>query len=113
MKRMKGLKQLSYKESLRELGVFNLEKRKLSGDLINVSKYLKGGCREDRASLFSVVLSDKRQWAQTRTQEVPSKHQEALLSCAGDGALEQIAQRGCGVSNHGDIQKLHGQLKGI
>ena len=28
----------------------------------------------------------------------------------GDGALEQVAQRRCGVSFHGDIQDLPGRL---
>ncbi len=49
-----------------------------------------------------------RQWAQTGTQEVLSKHQEALLYCAGDGALEWVAHRSCEVSLLGDVQKPSG-----
>ena len=45
---------------------------------------------------------DKGQWAQTEAQEVPSEHEEELPS-EGDGALEQVAQWGCGVSFSGDI----------
>ena len=56
---IKGLEHLSYEESLRELGLFSLEKRKLQGDLIAAFQYLKGAYGQKGEWLFMRVDSDR------------------------------------------------------
>lgn len=56
----------------------------------------------DGARPFSEVPSDKGQWAQIGTKEIPYEH----LFSESNRALEQTAHSGCGVSFSKDVQNL-------
>lgn len=67
-------------------------KRKIVWDLISVTKYLKGWCREDWAS--GVQGKERRLWAQTQPQKVLSQHQQTMSHCEFDwdcpGRLQSV-----------------------
>ncbi|KAF4798699.1 hypothetical protein TURU_061646 [Turdus rufiventris] len=46
-KMVTGMEHLSCEESLRELGLFNLEKRRLQNDMTVAFQYLKGAYKKD------------------------------------------------------------------
>ena len=54
-KMIRGLEHLPYEDRLRELASFNLEKRRLRGDLIATFKYLKGAYKQEGHQLFTRV----------------------------------------------------------
>lgn len=62
IKTIMGLEYLSYEESERlcEFILFNLKRRRLTGNLNTPYKYRQGGRQEGGARLSSVVRSDRR-----------------------------------------------------
>ena len=58
-KMIQGMEHLSYEDRLRKLKLFSLEKRRLSGDLIEVFQYLKGSYRKEGGRLFSKLCGGR------------------------------------------------------
>ena len=58
-KTVKGLKDKSYEEQMRSLGLFSLEKRRFWHNLITIYSFLKGGSGGGGVDLLSLVTSDR------------------------------------------------------
>ena len=56
---IQGVEHLSYKDKLKDLGLFSLEKRRLWGDLIVDMQCLKGDYKHEGNQLFTWVDSHK------------------------------------------------------
>lgn len=59
MKMPRGLKHLPYKNRLRDLELFSLEKRRLWGEITESFYYLKSANRKDKQGLFIRDCSDR------------------------------------------------------
>ncbi|GAB0206191.1 mitochondrial enolase superfamily member 1 [Grus japonensis] len=101
-KMIKGLEHLSCEDTLRELGLFSLEKRRLWGNLIAVFQYLEGAYKKERDQLFSRACSDWTRANDFKLKEV--RYKEEMFYNEGAETLEQVAQRGCGCPIPGHIQ---------
>jgi len=56
---IQGLEHLSYEDTLKGLGLFSLEKRRLQGDFIRDCQYLSGVYKQEGNQLFTRVDSDR------------------------------------------------------
>ncbi|KAJ7404062.1 hypothetical protein BTVI_73973 [Pitangus sulphuratus] len=106
-KMIKRLEHLFYEESLRELGLFSLEKRRQRRKFNNVCMYLKDGCQEDGGRIFLVVPGNRTRGS---LQKVENKkfhlNMRKNFTVRVTAYWNRFPQRGCGVSFPGDIQNL-------
>jgi len=68
-KMVRGMEHRSYGETLRELGLFSLQKIRLWGDLILAFQYLKGAHKKDRDKLFSWAYCNKTRGSGVKVKE--------------------------------------------
>ena len=66
---IRGLEHPPYKDRLRELGLFHLEKRRLQGDLIAALQYLKRDYKKEGNLPFARVDSDRTRGSGLKLKE--------------------------------------------
>lgn len=73
--------------------------REASGKLVNVHKYLKGGSKEHRARLLSLVSSERMRCNghKLKYKTFQLNIRKSFFYSKGDQALEEVDQRGYGV----------------
>jgi len=81
---IRGMEHLSCEESLRELGLFSLENRRLKGDLIAAFQCLRGACKEEGIQHLTWSESDR-----TRGNGFKLKPREGVMARL-DGALGSL-----------------------
>jgi len=103
---IQGLEHFSCEESLRELGLFSLEKRRLPGDLLAAFQYLKGAHGKDGENIFSRACCN---WTRSngfklREGRLRLDIRKTFFYHKASETLEQVAQRGSGGPIPGNIQ---------
>ncbi|GAB0181764.1 hypothetical protein GRJ2_000641700 [Grus japonensis] len=105
-----GMEHLSYEDRLRELGLFNLEKRRLQGDLTAAFQYIKGAYKKDGERFFTKACSDRTRGNGFKLKEGKFRLdiKKKFFKNKGGEALEQVVQRSCGCPIIGSVQSQVG-----
>jgi len=107
---IRGLEHLFYKERLRYLGLFSLEKRRVWGDRMAAFQCLKGAYRKDGEYIFSRACCDRTRsngfklWGSRFRLDINTLF---FYHECGE-TLDQVAQSGSGGLIPGNIQCLVG-----
>ncbi|PKU39049.1 rna-directed dna polymerase from mobile element jockey-like [Limosa lapponica baueri] len=80
-KTMRGLEHLFCEDRLRELGLFNLEKRRFQGDLTAAFQYLKRAYRNAEEALFTGACSNRKRANGFKLREAHNSSSQACKSC--------------------------------
>lgn len=91
---IKGLKPLLCEEKLEKAETAQPRKAKTRGDLLNLYKYLKRGCREGGASPFQQCPPVTRKWVQLKHRRLPLNIMKHSLNESCNG----LNQRACRTS---------------
>ena len=92
MRMIRGLETKPYDETLKKLGMFSIEKRRLRGEIIAFLMYLEGYHTEEGQDLFSITPECRTQNSGLRSQEVRFwlNNRKKCPDCLSSATMEPI-----------------------
>jgi len=101
---IRGLEHLPFEESLRELGLFSMEERRLLGDLIAAFQYLKTTYKKGGEGLFARACRDRTRHNDCKLKRGRFISKKEILYYEGGEILAQVAQKSCECPLPGSVQ---------